>query len=117
MLTARKPEGRKLSRSLVKTPTSDAENTDNASSGSSSGPDWDLKYARLERQLSRLDTRVNKLEVFRLKSEKHRHNVSQRKLEYALRRSRTDDDDRSEDGPFKRPRGQNRKPPACPDMY
>ena len=84
-------------RRLMSTPvTSDAENEPTP------------RFKMLESKISKLESRINALELFKLRSERARHDSARRRVEYKLRRAGDDDSSKS----FKRP-----KVAENPEMY
>ena len=109
---ARKPLGHKR---LIVTPDS----------SDSDGPaDHVRKLKQLEQQVSKIESRLTGLEIFKLKTEKSRASANQRRIAYKIRQTEGRENDEDSPVPFKKPkvsdrpiRTSRRQVPENPSMY
>ena len=114
---ARKPD--KLSKKLLNTPSS-GEDSDEVS----------MHHVRvLEAKISKLETRLNSVEMWKLSQQRFRATATKKRLEYKIRKAERGDSESqsdSKDPVFKRPRigtmSRDRarpiqEPKPCPDMF
>ena len=97
-----------MKKNLAKTP-------DEGDSSDSSGENH-FKWKTLENKVSRLESRINVLEIYKLRSEKYRAMQGVKRKEYQMRRQNRPDGGDQDESTFKRPRTES-SIPSNPDMY